>query len=374
MNVPRFLVCAIAFAVLIPALSPSQQPPIQKPDLRRLLGKLNQIPSDPCDASSTDDRQFAQIASAIFDLADNAVVTALNAPYAVSAWPRDRAAAALRPFEQASAEINAAWPDASRLHFHVVEFQPALVITVTLRRTGNYFALGAPQSRRANAPAEWQSLGSGAGQNDLAASTSLELYPLRRGPSGNPRFLAKVIYSGCAGSLGLAYDAEEWDPSHLSLTQIIHQQGSLGLGEERDFPQVGKLETEGAIIHLPYCWFSPIDTWDNPSLCALDTYDMSADAVVFRGRRYNRPDLLPVSKALEYAQAHDLPAVRGYCATDATARALVRAVTSHFFADELKVARLAPSRERIEAGDGPVFLFDVEQRAGRWLIAAFRTK
>jgi len=36
------------------------------------------------------------------------------------------------------------------------------------------------------------------------------------------------------------------------------------------FAQIGEFRAEGSSINLPYCWFSPIDTWDNPSLCAID--------------------------------------------------------------------------------------------------------
>lgn len=42
---------------------------------------------------------------------------------------------------------------------------------------------------------------------------------------------------------------------------------------------MGDLKTNGSAIMLPYCWSSPIDTWDNPSLCAADSYDISATPV-----------------------------------------------------------------------------------------------
>jgi hypothetical protein len=68
-------------------------------------------------------------------------------------------------------------------------------------------------------------------------------------------------------------------------------------------------------ITIPYCWFSAIDTWDNPSMCAADIYDLSHDDVRFVSRAVNRPDLLPIAKALEYVSKHDYPAVLAYCAS-----------------------------------------------------------
>ena len=86
--------------------------------------------------------------------------------------------------------------------------------------------------------------------------------------------------------------------------------GSFGLDDKvPGFPQIGKLQTDGPLIIPPYCWFSSIDTWDNPSLCAVDTYDLSRDSVRFRSRTYNRPDLVPIAKAIEYAQQRGYRAV-----------------------------------------------------------------
>src|ERR1017187_3212938 len=83
------------------------------------------------------------------------------------------------------------------------------------------------------------------------------------------------------------------------LELIIKQAGALGLDDKvPGFAQIGEFRTVGSSITLPYCWFSPIDTWDNPSLCAVDSYDLSGDRVRFRSHTYNRPDLVPVAKAL----------------------------------------------------------------------------
>jgi hypothetical protein len=131
------------------------------------------------------------------------------------------------------------------------------------------------------------------------------------------------------------------------------------------------VNTEGSLITLPYCWFSAIDTWDNPSLCAVDAYDLSADSVTFRSRAYNRPDLLPIAKAIEYAEQRDYSAVLGYCASSQVARRLVRNIPPHAGAEDIRVTHTANGREHVEFGSGPGYSFDVEKHAGRWRVVAF---
>ncbi len=153
----------------------------------------------------------------------------------------------------------------------------------------------------------------------------LSLYPLHRGPSQHARFLVKFGSGGCAGSFEVSYDAREWNAErNENVEQILKQGGSFGLDDVPGFAQVGELRTKGSPITLPYCRFSAVDTWDNPSLCAVDTYDLSGGDVRFLSRTYNRPDLVPIAKAIEYAQKRDFPAVLGYCAFSDVARALVR--------------------------------------------------
>jgi len=123
---------------------------------------------------------------------------------------------------------------------------------------------------------------------------------------------------------------------------------------------------------MPYCWFSPIDTWDNPSLCAADTFDVSSDLVRFRNRVVNRPDLYPVAQAIKYAEAHEYRAVRAYCRTDAIARALIRLADPAIYPDELKVTPLSSSKAKIEFGFGPEYHFEVVREHGGWVISRFR--
>ena len=154
------------------------------------------------------------------------------------------------------------------------------------------------------------------------------------------------------------------------MKEIVKQAGALGLEDPPGFSQVDKFRTEGSRITLPYCWFSQIDTWDNPSLCAVDTYDISGDDVTFRSRTYNRPDLLPIAKVIEYAQQRDYPAVLGYCASSQVARRLVRYFPPYVFADELRVTHTGRGKERVELGSPILYRFDVEKRAGRWRVVS----
>jgi hypothetical protein len=138
------------------------------------------------------------------------------------------------------------------------------------------------------------------------------------------------------------------------------------------FPPTGKLQTEGVRIKLPYCWFTAIDTWDNPSLCAVNTYDLSGDRVQFAGSVVNRPDLLPVAKAIEYAQSHDYTAVRAWCGSDEVAQDLIRDIPPFVFADELRVERINDSRESVEFGLQTTYSFEVAKTGDRWLVVSFK--
>jgi len=204
----------------------------------------------------------------------------------------------------------------------------------------------------------------------------VDLYPVNRGPSGRARFLARVTGVGCAGPIGIAYDAREWDPRGIgSLSEIIQQGGAFGLDDRvPGFAWIGKLQTQGPLITLPYCSFSGIDTWDNPSLCAVDTYDVAADEVRFESRRYNRPELVPIAKAIEHAGRRDYPAVLGYCASNEVAHQLMRSIPQGVFADDLRVTLKRRGVKHVELGYAPTLRFDVEKRGGRWLVTAFDTK
>jgi len=117
-----------------------------------------------------------------------------------------------------------------------------------------------------------------------------------------------------------------------------------------------------------------VDSWNNPSLCALKSYDISGDRVRFVGSVFNRPDLLPVAKAIEYAQARDYLAVLAYCASADVARAMVAEIPPFVFAGEgLYIQPIRLLRKRVEIDDYRQSLqFGVEKRGDRWVVVSFR--
>lgn len=340
---------------------------------------MTQFSPDLCSSShgKEDDWHSTNVESSLFEQAATIVTEALNATVTTPGSPKERATQALKKLERMSAEINAVWPADNRFHFQVLDLPPALVVKVSMRVHEGFFVEGLPEEVSGKPNRSWQSVGSNEESREFAVPPSqFNLFVLQRGPSGRARFLAKAIYSGCAGSIGVAYDAREWNPKGAGeLDEVIEQEGSFGLDEKLpEFPQAGKLQTEGSLVTLPYCWFSAIDTWDNPSLCAVDTYDLSGDYVRFRSRTYNRPDLVPIAKAIEYAEKRDYPAVLGYCASEDIARQMVREVQPDFFPDDLRVTRIGERKERVELGDPAAYRFEVEKRPDRWVVVTFSTE
>lgn len=344
-------------------------------NFREPFQKIASFSPDPCGPPPRIDQDSGDLESAIFKMTSDEVTRALNATLSVPKLPEERVAESLDTLKKLSAKINTAWPEENRFQFEILDLPPALVVRVAIRTHGRFLVFGIPEEDNIGKPNRvWRMVGSD-DESDGGKVTELylRLYPLHRGPGGAARFLAKYIQSGCAGSVGVSYDAREWVPAGSgSLEQIIKLSGAFGLDDKvHGFEQVGELRTEGSAISLPYCWFSAIDTWDNPSLCAVDTYDLSGNDVRFRARSYNRPDLLPIAKALEYAEQRDYPAVLAYCATAKVAKSLVQKVPPYISAEDLQVIRTGNWSERIEFGSKPAYRFEVARLNGRWLVTSF---
>jgi hypothetical protein len=310
------------------------------------------------------------------------VQDALNAEGAATA--KDRAMEALKKMERASADTNAAWPDDSRFHFEMLDVAPALVVKVSFRTNARYFVFGIPENFYGTANRLWKQVGedeeSIESNESKAPRTWISLYPLHRGPSGKARFLASFGFTGCAGSGGLEYDAGQWDPKNdVEVEQVVKVRGALGMDEEPDgrrptakqpFAPIGKLKTDGLLITLPYCFWSGIDFWDNPSLCALDTFDVSGNQVRFHSRTYNRPELVPIAKAMEFAEKQDYQALLGYCATPDLAARLVRdGAPGRPEASDPQVTRKGDGTAHVKFDAGSYF--DVAKRGGRWVLAGY---
>jgi len=359
-------------------------------DVKELLQMIAPASPDSCELSekpvlNPDGSELAVVGVEVEILkkASKAILDELNGAGPDPGVARIRATAMLKKLEGLSREINAGWSDEDRLHFELLDFSSALVLKASIGTQAKFFVFGFPEKVDTFRPHElWEQIGEEElDLNGIAPRSLLEIHPLHGGPSGNPRFLAQITYFGCTGSSSLLYDAREWNPKERGeLNQIIKQEGAEGMDEgftgakptrKDPFLPIGKLETKGSIITLPYCWFSAIDTWDNPSLCTLDTYDLSGDTVRFRSRSFNRPDLLPIAKAIEYAEKHDYPAVLAYCANADVARRIVNEMTPSYFAGDLRVTRKADGSEHIEMGFPKGDRFDVRKTGDRWLVVGF---
>jgi len=340
-------------------------------DVQQDLQKIARLSPDVCGSPEGLSEDASDIYNRFFPHAAESITAELNAPSAAPRPPRERVTDALALLEQVSTAVNSAWPEDSRFHFEVLDLAPAIVVKMSIRTSETYYVFSGPAEDAGKPNAQWRQFEPEEDVGRNAKNTSLVLYPLHRGPSGRPRFLVDFTSSGCIGSFGIAYEAREWNPDTASLTKIISQDGAWGLIVEDPLEGIGKLQTEGPVITLPYCWFSPIDTWDNPTLCAVDTYDLSGDDVRFEGKAYNRPDLVPIAKVIEYAEKRDYPAVLGYCASSEVASQIVRDLAPYTFAFELQVTSEGDGKERVELGYDPVYVFEVEKLTDGWRVVSF---
>ena len=371
-----FLVCTTASLAQSPAAS-QKNVPNHMEEVRQLLVKLSPESSGPCEPPFQVDHDPTKVESALFDQTVGLVTERLNDSDRNDSSPRDRVQSALGEIEKASVEINAAWPADSRFHFQLLELQPLLVMKLSIRAHATFFAFAASEEK----DGKWGARGSDTDfQEQGWPASPIDLYPLYRGPSGNARFLARIFYMGCAGSYGVVYDAREWDAKSESLNQIVKQAGSIGLSAPEEgtkpspkfpFAPVGKFRAAGSRITLPYCSWSVLDDWDNPNLCAVDTYDLSGETVRFIGRSVNRPDLLPVAKVVEYAGQHDYEAVLAYSTSAAVARKIVSVMPPGLIAEDLRVKRINENTVRVELGFPSAYRFVVRRVNGQWRIAAF---
>jgi hypothetical protein len=248
---------SILIAILFPLITflgnqcplASAQQSDSSADVRQLLQEMADFSPDPCGPPFGKEKDWhsAGVELRVFDKAATFVIQELNAGVVVAGSPRDSATEALKNLERMSAEINSAWPQENRFHFEIVDLSPALGVKMTIRNHATVFVLGAPQEDSGSRL--WRDLGSGGDEYD-APQSFMDLRPLHRGPSGNPRLLAKIIYSGCAGSLGVEYDAWQWSPKNPYFDQIIELKGSFGLDDKvPGFKQIGEFKTEGLLIN-----------------------------------------------------------------------------------------------------------------------------
>lgn len=374
-------ICILLFARI--ASASSQNLPVS-PDsmegVRALLQKLIGASYSGCGAESGIDYDVVQNGRKVFAAVVDRVARAMNSAKADGNSPQDEARAFLVQVEQLSANINSAWPKENRFHFLILDISPIVVVKMNLGSNQTFYVFAKHENDSFLPSRIWHE----AGSDDLWLDrepmwTEMDVHSVPRGPSGNARFISSTAFSGCMGSSGLEYDMREWDPEFGELNQVLKQDGAMGMDEAANgqgptrkdpFAPIGKFEIRGAQLNLPYCWFSPIDWWDNPSLCALDTYDASGDEIRFRSRAYNRPELVPIAKALGFAEQHDYPATRAYCASDSVARQFFNDPPGIESTENPKVTQLADGKLRVQFVNSSSFV--VVKRADRWVIESFR--
>jgi hypothetical protein len=208
------------------------------------------------------------------------------------------------------------------------------------------------------------------------SNEEMEVYALHRGPSRLARFLARSSNVSCGdGETGIAYDAYEWNPASAGrLQNILERNGAKSRGDFAEYAPIGKLETQGPKITLPYCWWSALDLSVDAVLCSVDTYDVSGDRVRFVGTQTNRPDLQTVARVVQYAKDHDYRAVRGYSASAEIARKLVElmpsSVIGNIFGEKYPPIRGDLQTIQIEGDD--VLRFFLEEQNGKWVVTRFQ--
>lgn len=370
---PALSVIAIFLSLGAPIGSSAVAADYTSPKTQDLLRQMAAVTSDDCsppyDVVPTFDVDHTE--ELLFEGIESHVADELNkSPRAGPSEAESRARSALREIEQWSAEINNSWPSDDRFHYQVLSLRPAILVRMYYRGHARLVLFGTYYFNKYESPDAGTKWGPVDFVDPSSRASKIDLYPLHRGRSERVRFLAKVVYAGCAGSVGEAYYGYEWGHRDGQVAeQIIKIEGAEGLDDSAS-KGVGKLSTTGKIIQLPYCFFSAVDTWDNPTLCAADSFDVSHDDSRFTGRIYNFPDLVVVNKAIQHAQNRDYVALRGYCASDAVAEKLIGQIPPFLRADDLKRVKTGPTREKVIFEQSAVY-FDLVKRRGKWLLESF---
>lgn len=378
---PMKLHAAILLTLSVVAILPASGVPSKAmaadsapPSVQDLLRELAPLSADDCGSSvsALSPVDVRQAEDQLFNAVDTSVTDRLNGPTPAQASDAEfRVRSALLAVEHSSSEINGDWPDEDRLHFEILALHPAILARLSYRGQARLVLFSAYDLNRkaSNYPGmKWQEVSLDDPGPD---ASTIDMFPLHRGPRGRVRFLARVMKAGCAGSFGEAYYGYEWSADAGQLAkQIIKIEGAEGLDDAAS-KHVGKFSTTGKTIQLPYCFFSAVDTWDDPTLCAADSFDLSGDNALFTGRIYNAPDLVVVNSAIQHAQARDELALRGYCASDAVARKLIREIPLFLGAEVLERSKTGPAREKIVLNEGSTY-FNLIRRRGEWRLESFR--
>ncbi len=348
--------------------------PVEKS--KALMEQLSVYPPDVCGWETGAGPSFSEAATRIenqlIELADAAILQALNQN---PVNPKTAAGQVLQELESIGEKANRSWPRTSRFHYKVVELHPAIVVALTIRSRAAFSVYGVPDllpepGQKRNT--RWTQVKTDRYRwEEQVAAEEFRLHPLLRGASGKARFLSEFHHIGCGGGQpAVDYTAYEWDPSGTGdLRAVLHREGvESGITE----PAIGRLETTGGVITLPYCWRSAVDdgsVW--AALCSVDTYDISGDEARFIGTRTNRPDLEAVARVIQHAQLRDYRAVLAYSGSQRVARSLVELMPPNVHSAGVNVTPLGPGKEAVELSDDLQIKFVLESRDGQWLVVDF---
>jgi len=340
-----------------------------------LYSKLRTYPSDPCDGSW--DAESGKLEEQLLLATDERIRSALNTDLTYDGAPQ-RARAVLTELASRIGRPGVSTGKAALFESDVLALEPMVVVKLRVRTHDAFVAYALTEETWPKKHTEWHAVASSL-YDDPVPWTQIEVRPLKAGPAAHTRFLAVIHFGGCAGSSGIRYRGYQWDPeTGVDMADsILELDGAVGMDpqpgsvtKKNPFPTIGTLGTSGSRITLPYCIWSGMDWWDNPSLCLVDTFDMGGDMPRFVSRRYNRPELVPIAKAIEYTKKHELPELRAFCASNEVAeRLLAQGRLGGPGASDPEVTVLAPGRKRVHMEEGGTFLLVL--RGQRWLITGY---
>jgi len=309
----------------------------------------------------------------LFSAADDAILDALNRG---GGDPATAVAGTLDLLRATSQRVNHDWPAGRRFHFDLLMVRPAFVVVYHIRSRSTWSVFAVP------AEASWPNKGKNTrwrqvDEDDLRwqdpkGDQSVAVYSIQRGPSGLARFLSRSDNVSCGdGITGLIWKAYEWNPVGVgSVDTVIERTGVEKRDDAPPYLTIGKFQTTGPTITLPYCEDSAVDLYVDALLCSVDTYDLSGDEVRFVSTETNRPDLEAVAKIVQYADARDYEAVLAYSASVQVARQMVAemppGVVSNVSGEDYPPIR--GDHQRIDIGG---LHFQLEKRDGRWLVTRF---
>jgi len=382
--------CCLLALAHAPAYGQAGAPAHGAEEFRRLATQIASEPPDDCGWANETELSTGvhKVEDNLFKNVEDAVLASMNG---APAAPSSAADAVLQELEKISSQVDAGWPQERRFHYQLLDLKTAMVLKLTIRSRATFSVFAIPAllaegGRKENAA--WRQVGTDSFRwAEHVSDERLAIFPLERGSSNEPRFLARFEHVSCGdGQTGIDYTAYQWDSSWTGdLETILHQTGVLsgeGMFDEVQspgsqathitVPAIGKLETSGKLISLPYCWFSAVDTYVQATLCSVDTYDLSGNTVRFVGRRTNRPDLETIARATKYAQARDLRALLPYTIDPRVAATLVQEMPPHVFCSFLTLSHTGPDKEQVKMEDGRGLTFDIERVRERWVVTAFR--